>query len=213
MDETAGVVTRPVTRKRRLLVVCLAVIAITATTAIGVFLGARLQDRHWKPLYERAATAEAHWKSKSRHSSALAESWRRSNDRNQTELLDLRSQISSAVGDLNHPRFVTWNTPARLYPGRFLIGSVPDTFTFEAELRSTAPITLMIMTVKDFACWYTKVCASHWVEWGPSRYVNGIFHAAEGCASYVAIITGSGRVVPEVSAIHKPARHATGACR
>jgi hypothetical protein len=51
MDETAEVVTSPARGKRRLLAVCVAVIGVTATTGIGVFLGARLQNRHWKPLY------------------------------------------------------------------------------------------------------------------------------------------------------------------
>jgi hypothetical protein len=75
------------------------------------------------------------------------------------------------------PTFATWNSPATLTPGHYLVGTIPDTFTFEGRFKSIGPIKLMIMSAQDYACWamdYPSGCYAHWKYWGPSRQIYAV---------------------------------------
>jgi len=203
--------------RRRLLIVFAAMAALTASTSVGVFLGVRHEDNHWIPLYSRAVTEVAHWKSDSQQ-------WQRSSQQYQGQLQDLQRKIKASVGDLNNPRFVLWNScsaagPAAgcpLRPGHEYVGGVPDTFTFFVSFRSTVPVTVWIMSSSNFVCWETGNCAWHAWGWQDRTSLHGgVFHDAEGCAGYLAVFFSdqTGTLYPDVSIARNPAAQSTGVCR
>jgi hypothetical protein len=232
----AGAEARPNRWRKGLPTALVGVIALAAGALIGV--GLRNSDiGRWKSSSERYRVESADLKAQAEKAAAEMKSLQARADEYQEgwqttgrSLADLQHEVEDKVGDLDHPTFVTWNVPRQLIPGHYLVMSVPDTFTFNARLGSTAPIKLMIMDVAEFACWHTDACPSHWVEWSSFRsptlpftnpslmsagpyWIDAEFHKAEGCASYVAVITGSGHINPIVSVTFRPARHATGACQ
>jgi hypothetical protein len=232
----SGADARPNRWRRRMPIALIGVVALAAGAFIG--LGLRTTElNRWKSSSERYRDESANLKAQADKSGAEMKSLQARADGYQTgwqttgrALADLQHKVENTVGDLDHPTFVTWNLPTQLTPGHYLVASVPDTFTFNARVGSTASIKLMIMDVTDFACWHTHACASHWVEWSSFRsptvpftnpslksggpyWIDAVFHKAEGCASYVAVITGSGHITPIVSVTFRPARHTTGTCR
>ena len=196
-------------RRRRLLVLFAVIVSLAAATAAGALLGVRYERNRWRPLYDRAATEAAHWKSDSGK-------W-------QAQLQDLQTNVRASVGNLDKPHFVLWNScgaggpdagcPIR--PGQPYVGGVPDTFTYFVSFRSTVPVTLGFMTPSEFVCWETRNCAWHWWGWHNRTHLNGgVFHDAEGCAGYLAVFWSNqaGTLYPKVSITRNPAPHPTGAC-
>ena len=220
MDEPGEALTetKPVRWRRRLSILFVFIIALAA----GAFLGVRHEEDHWKPLYNRATTEVAHWKSESAQWQADAKNWQESTDRYQTQLQAIQDKVTATVGNLNKPQFVLWNScgsgPSAgcpLRPGHEYVGGVPDTFTYYPSFHATVPVTLWIMTTDNFVCWETHQCAWHGWGWKNRTDVDGVFHSAEGCAGYLAVFYSNqtGTLYPSVSIERRPARHPTGACR
>jgi hypothetical protein len=195
--------------RRKSLAILAILVVVIASAGIGAIVGARSQENHWKPLYKRAKAESDKWQD------ATHASQQRSN-RYQDDLLSLQKDIKASVGDLEHPQFTVWNVRQSLDASHYLFGSVPDTFRWNLDIRSTrSPITVLVMTDTDFACWYTHACDAHWQYWGPSRHIVASWDAARGCAGYVMVImsTGPTTVIPRETITHDPADRFTGACR
>jgi hypothetical protein len=184
-------------------------VVVLASAGIGAIVGARSQENHWKPLYNRAVADAAHSKAESEKSQAATREYK-------DDLLSLQKEVKASVGNLEHPEFTVWNVPQSLDAGHYLFGSVPDTFRWNLDIRSTrSAIKVHIMTSANFACWYTDACDSHWRYWGPSRHINASWDAGRGCSGYVFVITSTGptTVIPRETIRHDPAHKGTGTCR
>lgn len=206
--EGTPVQTKPARSRGKPLIV-LALVVLAAGTFIGV---ARVTG-HQDPT----AAQITHWKS-------VAEEAQQRSQEYQSQLQDLKAEITAAVGNLEHPHFTTWNGCGAghdggcpLKPGFRYVSGIPDTFTFHVGFRSTVPVTAWIMTTHDYACWATRSCA--WRYIGPTKPTTHLkeadFHLAEGCAGYVFVLFSDrvGTIYPEVAITRNPAAHATGACR
>jgi hypothetical protein len=236
MDQSGGELLtgpKPAHRRwrKRLLVTLIAIIALAASTWVGAFLGVRHEDRHWTPRYDVAVAEVAHWKRDSHTKAMESETWQKSSrtwqassQKYEGQLNDLQSKIETSVGDLKNPRFVLWNScgaggpfaGCSLSPGNEYVGGVPDTFTYIVNFTSTVPVTVWIMSTSNFVCWETHLCAWTAVGWeNRTSLTNGIFHAAEGCAGYIAVFfsTQFGTLYPDVRVTRRPASHSTGVCK
>lgn len=192
-----------------LLVVVVVVLVVGLAAGFGgIQYGRQTEDAHWTPIYRQATTQ-------------LADSKARANELNSL-LGQLQDKVKATVGDLDQPSFVLWNSCSAnlaagcpLRPGYFYVGGVPDTFTYEVNLTATVPVTVMIMSTRDFACWDTSSCVSHWVEWrNRTELLRGTFHDAEGCAAYLAVFQSqqAGTLYPNIRVTRNPAAQATGVC-
>ncbi len=96
-------------------------------------------------------------------------------------------------------------------------GGVPDTFTYLPQYTSTVPVGMYFLTLQQYIQFYncpyatdatTRItCVSGvYSYYSPTTSLNGIFHLAEGCASYVAIYysTQSGTIYPNVQVTYNP---------
>jgi hypothetical protein len=184
-------------------------VVVIASAGIGAIAGARSQENHWKPLYNRAVADAAHAKAESKK-------WQASTRGYKDDLLSLQKEVKASVGSLEHPQFTVWNVRQSLDASHYLFGSVPDTFRWNLDIRSTrSPIKVLIMTDRDYACWYTHACVAHWRYWGPSRHITASWDAGRGCSGYVSVITSTGptTVIPRETITHDPADKGTGVCR
>jgi hypothetical protein len=194
---------------RKSLAILAILVVVTASAGIGAIAGARSQENHWKPLYNRAKAESERWQAASRANQHRSSKY-------QDDLLSLQKQIKASVGNLEHPVFTVWNVRQSLDASHYLFGSVPDTFRWNLDIRSTrSPIKVLIMTDANFACWYTHACNAHWRYWGPSRHLIASWDAGRGCSGYVFVITSTGptTVIPRETITHDPADKFTGACR
>jgi len=104
-------------------------------------------------------------------------------------------------------------------------GGVPDTFTYLPQYTSTVPVGIYFLTLQQYVQFYncpltsdatTRItCVSGTYNYySPTTSLSGIFHLAEGCASYLALYysTQSGTVYPNVKVTYNPASSATGVC-
>lgn len=164
----------------------------------------------------------------------------------------LQSQLKSAnsrIGQLSadnsslarkaaHPTLSTWNDcggTCTLAGNAYEIGSVPDTFTFHVELTASAPVSVGILTFREFETFdlcptnhnVSKAGESIQAEClrlalnGAARGWNGTnlnfdFHDAEGCAGYAMVIVAQApqtvTLKPNVSVTYNPAAARTGVC-
>jgi hypothetical protein len=195
---------------RRWVPVAVGVVVVLAVVALaGVFLGEHRKNAQWQSRFDQAVATSSRWENE-------AEKYRDASATYQSDLQNLRTRVQIAVGDLNHPRFVVWNTSETLDASHYLFGSIPDTFSWTLTARSTRyPIKVLVMTSHDYACWYTNACPARWRYWGPSRQISAGWDAARGCAGYVFVITTTGptTVIPKESIKRDPAARTTGACR
>jgi len=192
-----------------LLAIAAVLAALVGGGAVGESVGVRRADQRWKPLYDRSVADGARFE-------ADSQSWQDNSDRYEKELQTLQKKVKTSVGDLDHPQFTVWNVPQTLDGAHYLFGSVPDTFRWTLDIRSTrAPIKVLIMTDQDYACWYSNGCYAHWRYWGPSDRIYASWDAARGCAGYVFVITSSGptTVIPKETITRDPAVDVTGACQ
>ncbi len=96
-------------------------------------------------------------------------------------------------------------------------GGIPDTFTYLPQYTSTVPVGMYFLTLQQYVQFYncpyatdatTRItCVSGTYNYySPTTSLNGIFHLAEGCASYVAIYysTQSGTIYPNVQVTYNP---------
>lgn len=145
----------------------------------------------------------------------------------QHQLTASQAQVSSLSAELAHPTLGIWNVPQTITgPDYYLAAGVPDTFTYHLKLTASGPISVSILSVKQFTAavicvqngqGQTFYCMNHSgaaAGWLNTTSINADFHLAEGCAAYIAVITAASRVVvtPDVSVTYNPASSATGAC-
>jgi hypothetical protein len=200
---------------RILLVALAAIVLLAGGLTAGVFLGIHSERERWQPLYQLAVHNAAHWK-------ADSERWQQRSRRAQDQLSSLRSDVSSAVGTLDAPHFVLWNSCGSqgpdagcpLVPGREYIGGVPDTFTYDLSFHSTVPVTVWILDSDQFICRETRACPVNGLVWRDRTTLDTVFHGAEGCAGYIAVWESSqaGTLYPNVAVTRSPAAQPTGVC-
>lgn len=201
---------------RRIMAILAILVVVAASAGIGAIVGGRSQENHWKAMYNRAVADAAHSKAESEKWEAAASSSQRRSSNYQEDLLSLQKEIKASVGTLEHPQFSVWNVRQSLDASHYLFGSVPDTFRWNLDIRSTrSPIKVLVMTSGDYACWRTDACDARWRYWGPSRHVIASWDAGRGCSGYVFVITSNGptTVIPRETITRDPARTSTGACR
>jgi len=145
----------------------------------------------------------------------------------QKELTASQGQVNTLTGQLAHPTLGIWNVPQAISgSSNYLAAGVPDTFTYHLKLTSTGPMSVSILTIKQFGDAVTCVkngngstdyCMHHSGSangWLGVTSVNYDFHQAEGCAAYLAVITTqtSVTVTPDVTVTYNPASGPTGSC-
>jgi hypothetical protein len=145
----------------------------------------------------------------------------------QNQLTASQGQVSSLTTQLAHPTLGIWNVPQTISgSSNYLAAGVPDTFTYHLKLTSSGPVSVSILSVKQFSAAVqcvvlqgnsTNYCMHHSgseIGWLNVTTVNYDFHQAEGCAAYLTVITAAGSVTvtPDVSVTYNPASSATGAC-
>jgi len=146
----------------------------------------------------------------------------------QTNLTATLGELATVKAELEHPTLTIWNVPQVLKDsGWYLAGGIPDTFTYHLKATSNGPMTVSIMTLKqwgkavecvDNGVANTNYCMQHSgteITWPNVTSVDYDFHKAEGCASYLSVFTTSGTnvtVTPNVSVSYKPAPTSTGDC-
>jgi hypothetical protein len=198
----------------RILVGFSALLLVTGAATAGVYVGIHHERDHWQPLYRAAVMDVAHWRSASTN-------WRLRSQRYQGLFEHLQSDVSSSVGDLQSPHFILWNScgagpdaGCQLSPGHEWIGGVPDTFTYNLQFHADVPVTVWIFSSHDFVCHETGQCAANGLVWRDRTELSAVFHAAEGCAGYIAVWTATqpGTLYPEVSVTRNAAPQPTGVC-
>jgi hypothetical protein len=143
----------------------------------------------------------------------------------QSEKTAVDQQLQATKSDLRHPTLGIWNVNATIADSTsYLVGGMPDTFTYHLVFTSDAPVTVTYMTSHDFAaairCVELGNGSSHAClgaagkGWQNVTSLNVDIHEAEGCADYMVIFTAAGpaTVHPDVSVTYNPAPAATGAC-
>ena len=145
------------------------------------------------------------------------------------ELTKSQAQVDSLSTELKHPTLGVWNVPVALRDStEFLSATVPDTFTYHLKLKSSGPMSVSILSTSQFRdailCVYNGRGSTNWCmhHVGNSQgagflgvtSVNYDFTLAQGCASYLMVITSDRAVTitPDVSVTYNPAAAATGNC-
>lgn len=145
----------------------------------------------------------------------------------QANLTATLSQLEQTKAQLAHPQLGIWNVAQKINgPNSYLAGTIPDTFTYHLEATSSAPMSVSILTLEQWAkamecfdngrgsvnyCMHNSGTVFSWL--GVTK-VDYDFHLAEGCADYIAVFTSTGTVTvhPNVGVTYNPASSATGAC-
>ena len=145
----------------------------------------------------------------------------------QSNLTTARHTIQDLKTEAQHPSLGIWNVAQTIQgPDYYLLGNVPDTFTYHLHATSTGPMSVSILTVEEYAtaidcvrnglgrtndCMHRKPTVSSWID---VRSVDYDFHLGEGCADYIVVFTAGERVTvsPNVSVTYNPAPTVTGAC-
>ena len=143
----------------------------------------------------------------------------------QAEKTAVDQELQATKSDLRHPTLGIWNVSATIGgPSAYLVGGMPDTFTYHLKFTSDAPVTVTYMTSHDFAAAIRCVelgngnshaCLGRSGKgWYDVTTLNVDIHEAEGCADYMVVFTAAraATVHPDVSVTYNPASAATGAC-
>jgi hypothetical protein len=145
----------------------------------------------------------------------------------QTKLTASESQVNSLTAQLAHPTLGVWNVPESIGDSSsYLAAGVPDTFTYHLKLTSNGPMSVSILSIKEFGLAVmcvrngsgnTDYCMHHQVsarDWYSVTSINEDFHLSEGCAAYLVVITAAKpvTVTPDVSVTYNPASGPTGEC-
>jgi hypothetical protein len=145
----------------------------------------------------------------------------------ETKLTASQSQVDSLTAQLEHPTLGIWNVPQTISGSNYyLAAGVPDTFTYHLKMTSNGPISVSILSIRQFGAAVrcvetglgpTNYCMHHSgsaIGWLNVTSINSDFHLAEGCAAYMTVITAAATVTvtPDVSVTYNPASAATGAC-
>lgn len=143
-----------------------------------------------------------------------------------TNLNATLDQLSKARADLQHPTLTIWDSPQQIGgPNDWLLGNIPDTFTFHLHVTSTGPMSVSILTLSNYVsatgCMdqggSANYCLHHSgsvVGWLNRTSIDYDFHLAEGCAGYISVFTAATKVTvrPNVSVTYNPSSKSTGAC-
>ncbi len=147
--------------------------------------------------------------------------------RTQSNLTATLGELATTKAELAHPHLVLWNLPQNLADSSaYLVGGIPDTFTYHLQATSTGPMDVSILTMEQFVSATncvnlgrgpTDYCMHHSgvvQSWLGVTSVSYDFHLAEGCADYVSAFTAPSKVTvtPNVTVTYNPAVNATGAC-
>jgi hypothetical protein len=145
----------------------------------------------------------------------------------QNKLTASQNQVSDLTAAAAHPTLGIWNVPQAINGSSYYLSAgVPDTFTYHLKLTSTGPMSVSIISIKQFGlaiscvengrgstdwCMHRQGAANGWLS---VTSVNFDFHQAEGCAAYLLVITAARpvTVTPDVSVTYNPAPAATGTC-
>lgn len=145
----------------------------------------------------------------------------------QNKLTASQNQVSDLTAAAAHPTLGIWNVPQAINGSSYYLSAgVPDTFTYHLKLTSTGPMSVSILSIRQFgdaiSCVQNGRGATNYCmhysgsAWGQlnTTSVNYDFHLAEGCAAYLLVITAARpvTVTPDVSVTYNPASAATGAC-
>ena len=133
--------------------------------------------------------------------------------------------LAATKTDLRHPTLSIWNVSASIPDSNsWLVGGIPDAFTYHLVFSADAPVTVTYMTSRDFADAVRCVelgngnahtCLSaKGTGWHDVTVLDMDIHEAEGCADYLIVFTAAqaAKVHPDVSVTYNPASAATGAC-
>src|ERR1700676_4457711 len=70
----------------------------------------------------------------------------------QAEKTAVDQDLPATKSDLRHPTLSIWNTSASIANSTaYLVGGIPDTFTYHLKFTADAPVTVTYMTSSDFA--------------------------------------------------------------
>jgi hypothetical protein len=145
----------------------------------------------------------------------------------ETKLTASETQVSDLTAKLEHPTLGIWNVPQAISDSSsYLAAGVPDTFTYHLKLTSNGPMSVSILSIKQFGlavmcvrngrgntdyCMHNQVSARDWYN---VTSINEDFHLSEGCAAYLVVITAARpvTVTPDVSVTYNPASGPTGEC-
>jgi hypothetical protein len=146
----------------------------------------------------------------------------------QTNLTATLGELATVRAELEHPNLTIWNVSQEIKgPDYYLAGGAPDTFTYHLQATSTGPMSVSILTLRDFVraidcvqngTGTTHYCMHHsgtpYATWTEVLSVSYDFHAAEGCAGYVVVFSAGTDVTvkPNVSVTYNPASTSTGDC-
>jgi hypothetical protein len=146
----------------------------------------------------------------------------------QTNLTATLGELATVRAELEHPHLTIWNVAEEIKgPDYYLAGGAPDTFTYSLQATSTGPMSISILTLRDFVrgidCVQNGGGTTHYCmhhsgtpagTWTDVTSVSYDFHAAEGCAGYVVVFTAATDITvkPNVSVTYNPASVSTGDC-
>ena len=112
-----------------------------------------------------------------------------------------------------HEPFSMWSVPRMLYHNMSRVGGLPDTFTSRIAFTATTPVKVEIMGLEQYVLYKTgrQYTAT---SYPAATKFDLIFHDAEGCASYVIVLTAKSDalVIPDFTVTYAPAKHPTGEC-
>jgi hypothetical protein len=145
----------------------------------------------------------------------------------QNKLTASQDQVSALTAAAEHPTLGIWNVPQAISGSSYyLAAGVPDTFTYHLKLTSSGPMSVSILSIRQFGdavtcvqngrgstnwCMHHSGVANGWLS---VTSVTFDFHLAEGCAAYLLVITADRAitVTPDISVTYNPASAATGTC-
>ena len=144
----------------------------------------------------------------------------------QTNLTATLGELATTKAELAHPTLTIWTAPEAIKGSNsWLVGNIPDTFTYHLSVTSTGPMSVAILTIDDYVnanscmnqggqAYYCMNHSGSFIGFLNKTTINYDFHLAEGCADYLAVFTSSSNitVTPNVSVTYNPASSTTGAC-
>ena len=138
-------------------------------------------------------------------------------------------ELATVRAELEHPTLGIWTVPQTIKDNTwYLLGGIPDTFTYHLNATSNGPMSVSILSYEDLITAVNCVtngagsanyCLHHSgtpaKSWLDVTSVSYDFHLAEGCADYVSVFTTKSTnvtVTPNVSVTYNPATSSTGVC-
>ena len=80
----------------------------------------------------------------------------------QNKLTASQNQVSDLTAAAAHPTLGIWNVPQAINGSSYyLAAGVPDTFTYEVNLHASVPVSVYILSTRDFVCRETRLCSWH----------------------------------------------------